>query len=511
MELNTNLLEAKGITKRFPGVIALSNVDFELKKGEVHALMGENGAGKSTLSKIIAGIYSADEGTIRLDGEEVRFLTPKQAINGGISIVSQEFNLLPDLSVAENIFLTDNAFYSKLNIMNKKKMAIESLKLLSTFGMEKFVDPYQKVSTLSVAQKQIVEIIKAVSTKAKIVILDEPTATLSPKEVESLFRVIRQLKKDGISFIIVSHRINEIYEITDRITVLRDGKLVLLGAETAKLDQNDLIKTMVGREINDLYGCGKFERKDLSTSDIVMEVNNITDARNYVRNVSFQLRAGEILGISGLVGAGRTELIRCIYGIDPRSSGSVKVFGKEIPVSNIKQSMVSGMGFVPDDRHQVLFQEMSIAKNSYLAKLVASHGVLVNKKEEAVCAKDMVKKLNVKASDIDCEVCGLSGGNQQKVLLGKWLMIDPKILFVDEPTRGIDIAAKSEIYSIMRSLAASGISIVMVSSEMPEILGICDRVLVMRDGRLATEMDIDDATEEKIGYYSTIGTIEEAI
>lgn len=507
--MSTNLLEAKGITKRFPGVLALSNVDFELRKGEVHALMGENGAGKSTLSKVIAGIHPADEGKIWLDGEEVRFLTPKQAISGGISMVSQEFNLLPDLSVAENIFLTDDAYYAKPGIMNKKKMAAESLKLLAAFAMEKFVDPYQKVSTLSVAQKQIVEIIKAVSTKAKIVILDEPTATLSPKEVERLFQVVRQLKKEGVSFIIVSHRINEIYEITDRITVLRDGKLILLGAETATLDQNDLIKSMVGREIKDLYGSGKAEKKDFSKSEVVMEVENITDTRNYVRNVSFKLRAGEILGISGLIGAGRTELIRCIFGIDPRSSGTVKVFGKEVP-AQIKESMLNGMAFVPDDRHQVLFQEMEISKNIYLAKLVVSGGRLVDKKDEAACAKEMVKKLNVKTSGIDCEVCNLSGGNQQKVLLGKWLMINPRILFVDEPTRGIDIAAKSEIYSIMRNLAASGISIIMVSSEMPEILGICDRVLVMKDGRVTAEMDIEDATEEKLGYYSTIGTLEEA-
>ncbi|WP_283607997.1 sugar ABC transporter ATP-binding protein [Faecalispora anaeroviscerum] len=512
MEADTTLLVAKGITKRFPGVLALSNVDFECEKGEVHALMGENGAGKSTLSKIIAGVYPPDEGTIYLDGQEVHFQNTKQAISSGISIVSQEFNLLPHLSVAENVFLTDDFYYYKrLRISNRKKMVEESRKLLATFGMEEFIDPYQKVESLSVAQKQIVEIIKAVSTKAKLVILDEPTATLSHKEVSSLFRVIRQLKSEGMSFIIVSHRINEVYEISDRITVLRDGKLVLLGAKTAELDQNDLIKNMVGREINDLYCCGTFQKQNLTGRPIVMEVRNMTDKRQYVKNISFDLREGEILGISGLVGAGRTELIRCVFGIDPRSSGTVKVMGKEVPPNSISASMRNSMGFVPDDRHQVLLQQVSVVKNICLAHHVLSPGLFINQNKEDEQAEEQVKKLYIKVANLDHLVCNLSGGNQQKVLLGKWLMLNPKILFVDEPTRGIDIAAKCEIYAIMKQLAASGVSIVMVSSEIPEILGVCDRTLIMRDGQLTANLDIEDATEEKIGYYATLGTIEEAV
>lgn len=505
------LIKASGIVKLFSGVMALSDVDFELDYGEVHALMGENGAGKSTLSKIITGIYSHDNGKVFLEGKEINFQNPKQAMESGISIVLQEFNLLPDLTVAENMFLTDDEFYNNKFFINKKKMANKARELLALFDMDEFIDPYSRVATLSVAQMQIIEILKAVSTNAKVIILDEPTAPLSPPEVDRLFKVVRQLKAKGVGFIIVSHRINEIYEISDRITVLRDGKLVLYGAKTSELDQNDLIKAMVGREVNDLYGKEKQSNKDFSANEVAIKVENICDAKNYVRNVSFEVRSGEIFGISGLVGAGRSELIRCIFGADKRSAGKVFVYGDEIPKNNLKASIAHKVAFVSEDRkNEGLLQQLSILKNSALSYLAAGNNVLIDSKGDERRCLEMVKKLNIKVSDIDNPVKSLSGGNQQKVLLAKWLLLEPKILIIDEPTRGIDIAAKSEIYAILKDLAARGIAVIMVSSEIPEILGICDRLIVMRDGQMIKEMSIEEANEEKIGYYSTIGAKEGA-
>ncbi|MGI6030767.1 MAG: sugar ABC transporter ATP-binding protein [Eubacteriales bacterium] len=503
------LLKATGITKKFSGVTALDQVNFELRKGEVHALMGENGAGKSTLAKVIVGIHSPTEGKVFLEGEEVHFDNTRQASAKGISMVFQEFNLLPHLSVAENMFLTDNSFFHG-GLIDKKAMVEKSTELLKIFNMDSFIDPYEKVSNLSVAQMQIIEILKAVSTHAKVIILDEPTATLSPNEVEGLFRVVRQLKAEGVGFIIVSHRINEIYEISDRITVLRDGKLILLGAETASLPQNELIKAMVGREVNDLYGKRTHSSQQVRNNPVVLDVKGVSDTRNFVQDVSFQVHAGEILGISGLVGAGRTELIRNIFGIDRRGRGEVYLEGKLLPPNNIHASIKAQMGFVSEDRKQEgLLQDLSIVKNTCLTFLSAAKSVLISQRGDDQRCLGMIDKLNIKVSNIDNPVRSLSGGNQQKVLLAKWLLCNPKVLFVDEPTRGIDIAAKSEIYAILKELASNGIAVVMVSSEIPEILGISDRVLVMRDGRLIKELDIEEATEEKIGYYSTIGAQEQ--
>ncbi len=505
--LQNKLIRAQSITKTFSGVAALTTVDFELDYGEVHALMGENGAGKSTLSKILSGAYSKDSGKIYFEGAEVNFANTKDAQKKGISIVFQEFNLLPHLSVAENIFLTDEKFYKKGIFLDKSKMVEESVKLLSIFNMENFIDPYMAVSKLSVAQMQIIEILKAVSTNAKVILLDEPTAPLSPPEVEGLFKVIRQLKSSGVSFIIVSHRINEIYEISDRITVLRDGKLVLLGAKTSELDQNDLIKAMVGREVNNLYGTSR-DASNISTT-CAMKVEGLTDFKNYVKDINFEVNCGEILGISGLVGAGRSELVRCIYGVDRRLHGDVYIFGEKLKKNSVKASIDKKVAFVSEDRkNEGLLQKLSVLKNIALAHLCSCKEYVVSgKKYEEMCY-DSVKKFNIKLANIDTLVRHLSGGNQQKVLLAKWLLIEPKILIIDEPTRGIDIAAKSEIYEILKTLASQGMAIIMVSSEIPEVLGMCDRILVMRDGRISKELSKDEATEEKIGFYSTIGGLE---
>ena len=505
--MNEILIEARNIKKEFSGVVAIEGIDFTLRKGEVHALMGENGAGKSTLSKIFAGIYQADGGEMKVNGQVESFSSVGEATEHGVSIVTQEFSLVPDLSIAENIFLTDKKYYKFHFLANKRAMAAETRKLLGLFGMENRLDPYAKVNTLSVAQMQVIEILKAVSTNAQTIILDEPTASLSVREIEILFDIVRKLKKEGIGFIIVSHKINEIYEISDRITVLRDGHLILEGVPTAELAQDDLIRAMVGREVKDLYGAGgDTEKLDWAHEPVAFEVRGITDQNGYARDISFQVHRGEIAGFSGLVGAGRTELMRAIFNVDPRNSGTVLVDGKEVRGRSIHSSIDAGIGFVPEDRKtDGLIQELSVLKNIGLAKLADRGGFVLNGREAERDCQEMIHKLEIKTANIDLQVKSLSGGNQQKVLLAKWILLAPKVLIIDEPTRGVDIGAKSDIYAILRSLAAQGMAIILVSSEIPEVLGVCDTIYVMREGLVTAVLPSDEATEEKIGYYSTIG------
>lgn len=509
--MNEVLVEARGIKKIFSGVVAIEGINFELRKGEVHALMGENGAGKSTLSKIISGIYQADGGTMKVCGQEVSFSSVREAENHGVSIVTQEFSLLPDLSIAENIFLTDQKYYKGKFLSNKKAMVAETYSLLKLFNMENTIDPYAKVSCLSVAQMQVIEILKAVSTKAQTIILDEPTASLSVKEIGILFDIVRQLKSTGVGFIIVSHKINEIYEISDRITVLRDGQLILEGVNTNELAQDELIRAMVGREVKDLYGAGSNQEKlDWKNELVVFEAKSITDQHDYVKDISFQVHRGEIAGFSGLVGAGRTELMRAIFNADPRNGGTVVVDGKEIAGHNIRSSVAAGIGFVPEDRKtEGLIQDLSVLKNIGLAKLADRGKAILNNKEAEADCYDMIEQMRIKTANIDLAVKSLSGGNQQKVLLAKWILLNPKVLIIDEPTRGVDIGAKSDIYAILRSLAMQGMAIIIVSSEIPEVLGVCDTIYVMREGHITAVMQSEDATEEKIGYYSTIGDVKE--
>jgi ABC-type sugar transport system ATPase subunit len=501
-----SLIEAKGISKSFAGVSALTEVDFELKAGEVHALMGENGAGKSTLSKIIAGILTADTGAIYLEGRQVRFLNTREAVAQGVTIVSQEFSLMPDFSVAENIFLVDTAYYKKGFISNKKAMVRETRSLLKLFDMENYIDPYERLRQLSVAQMQIVEILKAISKKARVLILDEPTAALSANEIGRLFDLVRRLKTENVGFIIVSHKINEIYEISDRITVLRDGKLVLSGAAASELAQTDLIKAMVGREVHNIYGVKAEASRKFHDKKVVFEAVNICDSRGYVKNISFQVHAGEIVGISGLVGAGRTELVRCLFGADKCSAGWIIVHGKPVKTNNIRRSMKNGMGFVPEDRKSDgLFQELSVFSNIYITELIIHVAMLIHRKKRDGKCRQKVEELGIRLNNPEDPVKSLSGGNQQKVLLAKWLLLEPDILIVDEPTRGVDVGAKAEIYAILRQLADRGVAIIMVSSEIPEIMGLCNRILVMREGRITGRLDAAEAREELIGYYATIG------
>lgn len=501
------LIQATNIKKVFSGVVAIEGIDFELRQGEVHALMGENGAGKSTLSKIIAGIYQSDGGELKVNGKVESFSSVREAVDHGVSIVTQEFSLLPDLSIAENIFLADKTYYRCGFVADKKAMADKTRTLLALFGMENSIDPYAKVSQLSVAQMQVIEILKAVSTQARVIILDEPTASLSVKEIEILFDIVRKLKAEGVGFIIVSHKINEIYEISDRITVLRDGRLILKGVDTAGLAQDELIRAMVGREVKDLYGAGDTtERPDWREGPVVFEARGITDQNNYVQDISFQVRQGEIAGFSGLVGAGRTELMRAIFNVDPRNAGQVLVDGKEITGKSIRASIAAGLGFVPEDRKsEGLIQELSVLKNIGLAKLAARGGPILNQRAAEQDCNEMIRKLEIKTADIDLLVKSLSGGNQQKVLLAKWILLNPRVLIIDEPTRGVDIGAKSDIYAILRGLAAQGMAIIIVSSEIPEVMGVCDTIYVMREGQVTAKLAAQDATEEKIGYYSTIG------
>jgi ABC-type sugar transport system ATPase subunit len=500
------LIEAKGISKAFDGVSALTGVDFHLRAGEVHALMGENGAGKSTLSKIIAGVLLADTGVLYLQGRQVRFLNTREAVAQGVTIVSQEFSLLPDFSVAENIFLVDEAYYKKGFISNKNAMVRESYSLLKLFDMENYIDPYEHIEKLSVAQMQIVEILKAISKKARVIILDEPTAALPANEISRLFDLVRRLKAENVGFIIVSHKINEIYEISDRITVLRDGRLVLGGVQTSELSQTDLIKAMVGREVNNIYGVKTETARKFDDKKVVFEAVNIYDNRGYVKDICFQVHAGEIVGVAGLVGAGRTELVRCLFGADKCSAGQIIVNGKPVKPNNIRGSMKNGMGFVPEDRKfDGLFQELSIASNIYITDLVIKVAMLINRKKQDRKCMQKVEELGIRLNSLEAPVKSLSGGNQQKVLLAKWLLLEPDILIVDEPTRGVDIGAKAEIYAILRQLADRGVAIIMVSSEMPEILGLCNQILVMREGRITAKLDAGQAREELIGYYATIG------
>lgn len=499
------LLIAENISKRFGETQALDCVSFDLDPGEVHALMGENGAGKSTLGKIFAGIHQPDSGELYMEGEILSVENPGAAKEKGISIVLQEFNLLPDLSVAENLFLSNRAYYKAGFILDKKRMYRHSEELLHLFELGASLDPHDLVKNLSIAQMQILEILKAVDADSKVIILDEPTAALSQNEVKQLFTIINRLKKEKkVGFIIVSHRIEEIFEIADRVTVFRDGKLIVSGGDIRGLSENDLVKSMVGREVKDLYGSRQFG--SCSGNNVVFEAQDISDPSGFLKHISFHLKKGEIVGLTGLVGAGRTELARCIFGIAPRATGHVKVKGREIKPLTIKNAIRAGIGYVPEDRkHDGLILTSSICGNLSLGQQNMQKSFVINKKTEKSNAEKMEQELKIKMGSCYHNCNSLSGGNQQKVLLGKWMIMGPEILIVDEPTRGIDISAKSEIYAILNRLSSEGVTILMISSEQPEIIGMCDRVLIMRDGMLAGELEHKEVSEQLITRIATIG------
>ncbi|WPX08483.1 sugar ABC transporter ATP-binding protein [Anaerocellum danielii] len=487
---SVELLRLNGITKTFPGTVALSDVSFSVNRAEIHAVVGENGAGKSTLMNIISGSFLPDKGEIYLEGKKVNIRSPRDAQNLGISIVHQELALCPHLTVAENIYIGRLPQKSG-KIVDYKKLNKMSEEILALFD-EVNIKPTDKVADLNVAQQQIVEIAKAITFNCKLLILDEPTSALSEADAAVLFKIIRELKSKGISILYISHRLREIFELADRITVLRDGRYITT-LNTAETNPNQVVSLMVGREIKEMY-----PPKSSKIGREVFRVENISSDK--VQNVSFALHEGEILGFAGLVGSGRTELAQTICGILPRHAGEIYLEGKKIEINSFEDAIRHKIGYVTEDRKQYgLFLKLPVAYNVSAIYLKYDYNrLLIDRHMEIGLVQEFVKKLNVKTSSYLQLVMSLSGGNQQKVMIAKWLAINPRILILDEPTRGIDVGAKAEIHNLLRELAKSGIGIILISSEMPEIIGMCDRVLVMREGRITGELSGDKITEENI-------------
>lgn len=491
MQEMQSLVEMHGISKSFGGVKALQDVHFDLKPGEIHALMGENGAGKSTLIKILSGAYTKDSGTIKINGKELEINDTKVAKQQGISVIYQEFALAKDLTVAENIYI-DHMGMGK-NIINWKVLRRKTRELLDQLGFS-IINENARVGDLPVAFQQVVEICKSLSRQTKIMVLDEPTAVLTTNEVEKLFELILNLKKQGVGIIYVSHRLEEIFRISDRITVFKDGTYVDT-VQTAQTNEHQLVNMMIGREIEDY-----FPKRNAKIGDVIFEVKNIKSG-NAVKDVSFQVRAGEVLGLSGLVGAGRTETARAIFGADKKDGGEVYLKGKKLSIHTPKEAVKQHIGFLLEDRkNQGVLLEQSGRVNITMASLKDYTKALgiIDKKAEKEKVQSLIDALHIKIDGQDALVNSLSGGNQQKVSFAKWIASDPEVLILDEPTRGVDVGAKIEIYNIINRLAEEGKAIVMISSEMAEIIGMCDRSLVMREGVVMGELSRDELTEENL-------------
>jgi ribose transport system ATP-binding protein len=492
------LLQASGISKSFPGVRALDGASLTVRRGRLHALLGENGAGKSTLMNILAGVFPQDDGEIRLAGQPVRFRNPREAQAAGISIIFQELNLIPHLSVAENIFLGREP-RNWLGLIDYRKLNEDARKLLTQLELE--VDPRTPVGRLRVGVQQVVEIAKALSFESRVIIMDEPTSAITEQEIGVLFRIIGQLKQRGVGIIYITHKLDELRQIADDVTVLRDGKLIGTAA-FAELTHDDMVRMMVGRELSEL-----FPKSTADTGDEVLRVENVSlrdpeRADEFaVRDVSFSVRRGEVVGLFGLMGAGRTELLQTIFGLHPRTStGRVAVDGRPVPIRSPQDAIAAGLALAPEDRKaDGLLLEMSVAENISLACLesVTQFGLLRPARERRLVGQ-FVHRLAVKSPSLRQQVRNLSGGNQQKVVLLKWLATEPKVLLLDEPTRGIDINAKQEIYTLVDELARQGLGVVLVSSELPEVLAIADRILVLAEGRVTREFRRGEASEENV-------------
>ena len=498
--MSQKLLRMSGIEKRFAGVHALKGVDFELESGEVHALLGENGAGKSTLMKILAGIYPVDQGEIFIEGNKVSINSVKDAQALGISIIHQEISLVPHLSVAENIFLGKEPV-TKTGWIDWKKMIEETRKTLQQFGLE--LSPEVPVKKLTVAQQQMIEIIKAVSFRAKMIVMDEPTSSLTEKEVEFLFQTIGHLKEQGVGIVYISHRMNELFAITDRITVLRDGALIGT-VRTKDTTADQLISMMVGRELTQYY------IKDTAPEnggEIVLSVHNLSK-KGVLNDASFELKKGEILGFAGLVGAGRSELMKCIFGLDAFDEGEIRIDGKPLIIRNPNDAIKHGIAYVTENRKEEgLFLIRSVQYNITIKVLdkFIKWWFRVNARYEDQRTRQFINELSIKTPNPDQEVRNLSGGNQQKVLISRWLATNPRILILDEPTRGVDVGAKAEIYAIMNRLVKEGVSIIMISSELPEVINMSDRIAVMYKGGIRTILNRDEFSQETIMHYATGG------
>ena len=489
------LLKISAIGKQFPGVRALHNVDLTLNQGEVLSLVGENGAGKSTMMKILAGVHTPDEGTIELDGRAVQIGSVREAQKHGIALIHQELNLSDNLDIAANIFLGNEPH--KFGVLDRKRIHEESAGYLKSIGLDFPTDTL--VADLTIGHQQLVEISKALSVDARIIIMDEPTSSLSQKESEKLFEVIRDLKSQGIAIIYISHRLGEVMELSDRVAVLRDGENAgeLVGDE---ITHDAMVKLMVGRDLSQFYN-----RTATSPGEGVLELDRLQTPVHPGDEISFSVRSGEIVGIAGLVGAGRTELLQTIFGVTPAVGGTMKLEGRELNPKTSLDAIDSGVVLAPEDRKRHgLVLEMSVRENTSLARLRQDQKVgMIDFRGEAELAEETIKKMNVKTPHAEQIVQYLSGGNQQKVVLGKWLAMNPRLLLLDEPTRGIDIGSKQEIYRLMEELAASGVAVLFVSSEMEEVLGMADRALVMHEGAITGELTRDQLSEEAIMQLAT--------
>ncbi len=488
------ILHATGISKSFGGVKALSNVDLKLKSGEVHCLVGENGAGKSTLGKIVAGILTPDEGTLTFMGTPYKFFTPAKAKELKIAMVTQELNLMPHLSIAENIYMFEKDSYIGNAFINRKLINQKAVELIKQFQIANMPPVTNLVGNLTIAQNQIVEILKAVSQQNNILIFDEPTTTLSITEVEQLFALIRRLKQENVSIVLVTHRFKEIFEIGDFVTVLCDGKIVDERIPTQEIDEHGLVSRMVGRDIKDFFGV----KETLKIGRPVLEVKGLSDGK-FLKDISFTVHQSEILGFAGLVGAGRTEIMETIFGCRKMTSGEILLNGARIQNWPVKDRIGAGLLFLPEDRkNKGLAINLAIESNLNQVIMNLKKGFVVYERQFREQNQTMLQRLNIKHNSPLQKVNSLSGGNQQKVLLAKWLSRDSSVFIIDEPTRGIDVATKIEVYDLIKSLAKEGKAIVMVSSELQELIAICDRILVVNEGRIVAEFSREEATEQKI-------------
>lgn len=493
--MNEVIVRMEHITKTFPGVKALDDVHFELRAGEVMALLGENGAGKSTLMKILSGVYTRDGGEMEIFGKSYGDLTPKGAQALGVAIIHQELNMCRHLSIAENMFLGREK--TRLGTLSQREMETEASNALEELGID--LDPRQVVGELPVSKQQMVEIAKALSTNAKILIMDEPTSSLTSREIDDLFRIIRDLKAKGCGVVYISHRLEELQYIVDRVTIMRDGQFVTSG-RFQDMTMDEIIANMVGREIKE-----KFPRVQCKKGKCVFEARGLNAGR-MVRDVSFQLYEGEIVGFAGLMGAGRTETTRAIFGVDPKESGRLFLDGREVSIRSVEDAIRNGIVLAPEDRKKDgLCTKLSMRENIALPNLdiiCDKAGVIRKRREEQMC-NEAIANLRIKTAGLDSDAATLSGGNQQKVVVAKWLARNSRVVMFDEPTRGIDVAAKVEIYHLMNRLKQQGIAVMFVSSEMPEVMGIADRIIVMCDGRITGEIGSGEATQEKILTLAT--------
>jgi len=499
------LLRMSLISKRFPGVQALDDASLEVLPGEIHALLGENGAGKSTLIKILSGAQQPDSGTIEFGGQSVTFVSPHDAQRRGIVTIYQEFTLTPNMTIAENVFIGREPGLGVF--VDWRKMASETRAITKRLGLE--LQPMSIVRGLSVAEQQMVEIARALSMKSRLIVMDEPTSALSSAEVEKLFRIIRELKAHGLSIIFVTHRLEEVMQICDRYTVLRDGRLVGSGA-IANTTIDGIIRLMVGRQVNALFA----HREKTPAGDVVLAVEGLNRRGNaqdqnasVLADVGFEVHRGEILGVAGLVGAGRTEMARAVFGADPFDSGRVFVDGRQVRIRSPQNAIRHGIGLVPEDRkQQALFLALAVRVNLSMAshQRIMRWGVFMDETAERAMVEEFRKRLNIRMASPEQLIASLSGGNQQKVTLARWLALRPKVLIVDEPTRGIDIVAKVEVHNLLFEMARSGIAVVAISSELPEVLAISDRIITMREGRISGEIKGENATEEVLMSMMTL-------